>query len=74
MQVTQSPLTLELRREFFTGSNDRDVYGAMDRRAEQLSERVIARTKIGRNTTCPCGSGSKFKRCCMAGARRVATT
>jgi hypothetical protein len=22
-------------------------------------------TKIGRNTPCPCGSGKKYKRCCM---------
>lgn len=22
-------------------------------------------TKIGRNDQCPCGSGRKFKRCCM---------
>ena len=21
--------------------------------------------KVGRNDPCPCGSGSKFKRCCM---------
>ena len=23
-----------------------------------------ARTKIGRNDPCPCGSGKKFKKCC----------
>ena len=23
------------------------------------------KTKIGRNDPCPCGSGKKFKRCCM---------
>jgi protein gp37 len=22
-------------------------------------------TKVGRNATCPCGSGKKYKRCCM---------
>ena len=28
--------------------------------------------KVGRNDTCPCGSGKKFKRCCetAAGSRR----
>ncbi len=25
--------------------------------------------KIGRNAPCPCGSGKKYKRCCVAGAR-----
>lgn len=24
-----------------------------------------ARTKIGRNAPCPCGSGKKHKRCCL---------
>jgi len=27
----------------------------------------ITKTKIGRNAACPCGSGKKFKRCCLAG-------
>lgn len=26
--------------------------------------------KIGRNAPCPCGSGKKFKRCCLIGNRR----
>jgi SWIM/SEC-C metal-binding protein len=25
---------------------------------------VVAPPKIGRNETCPCGSGKKFKKCC----------
>ena len=34
-------------------------------------------TKIGRNAPCPCGSGKKYKKCCMAGddsAKRTART
>jgi hypothetical protein len=27
--------------------------------------RNTGKTKIGRNETCPCGSGKKFKRCCF---------
>jgi len=27
----------------------------------------ITKTKIGRNAACPCGSGKKSKRCCLAG-------
>ena len=26
------------------------------------------KTKIGRNSPCPCASGKKFKKCCMTGA------
>ena len=26
---------------------------------------IPARTKIGRNQPCPCGSGKKYKKCCM---------
>jgi hypothetical protein len=26
----------------------------------------MAHTKIGRNDPCPCGSGKKYKRCCLA--------
>lgn len=25
----------------------------------------VAREKLGRNSSCPCGSGKKFKRCCL---------
>lgn len=30
-----------------------------------LSETVEKRPEIGRNSPCPCGSGKKFKRCCI---------
>lgn len=29
---------------------------------------VSAATKVGRNDPCPCGSGKKHKKCCLAGA------
>lgn len=39
---------------------------------EDLKEMVVPPTdkqlrtqKVGRNDLCPCGSGSKFKKCCM---------
>ena len=31
-----------------------------------LREAVKARTKVGRNDTCTCGSGKKYKRCCLS--------
>jgi len=27
--------------------------------------------KIGRNDTCPCGSGKKYKKCCLNGPRKI---
>lgn len=29
------------------------------------TQRQLARKKVGRNDLCPCGSGKKFKRCCL---------
>jgi uncharacterized protein YecA (UPF0149 family) len=31
-----------------------------------LNPRQLKRMKIGRNDPCPCGSGKKFKRCCLS--------
>jgi uncharacterized protein YecA (UPF0149 family) len=31
--------------------------------ATDASETQIARMKVGRNESCPCGSGKKFKKC-----------
>ena len=65
-----------LQREFFVAKRDAEVLAAMDERKDEL-ERAGAtqfhRTKIGRNATGPCGSGRKFKKCCMAGARVINT-
>lgn len=64
-----------LARDFYTGRHDRDIYAAMDKRAARVARGgqgvTIYRTKIGRNATCPCGSGQKFKRCCLAKAEHV---
>ena len=30
-----------------------------------LTEKQVHEMKIGRNDPCPCGSGKKFKRCCL---------
>jgi uncharacterized protein YecA (UPF0149 family) len=26
---------------------------------------MLAGTKVGRNDPCPCGSGKKYKKCCL---------
>ncbi|MFL5900966.1 MAG: SEC-C metal-binding domain-containing protein [Solirubrobacterales bacterium] len=51
----------------FTGSSDREVYEQMDAmkaEVEAVGGTEVRRTKIGRNTPCPCASGRKFKKCC----------
>jgi len=32
---------------------------------EYLNRNAIEKTKIGRNDHCPCGSGKKYKKCCL---------
>jgi uncharacterized protein len=36
--------------------------------AANMSTAPIVGTKVGRNDSCPCGSGKKFKKCCGAGS------
>ncbi len=36
-----------------------------DRAAGRVQQAKRAAAKIGRNDPCPCGSGKKYKRCCM---------
>lgn len=63
-----------IEREYFRGYRDRDMHDAMDKRlADQEREgaQLVRRTKIGRNATCPCGSGRKFKKCCIDRAQLV---
>lgn len=37
------------------------------KRKAALSNTVIRDKKIGRNEPCPCGSGIKYKKCCIPG-------
>lgn len=32
---------------------------------------MAGRTKVGRNDSCPCGSGKKYKNCCQGKASRL---
>jgi hypothetical protein len=41
---------------------------AVDLKEKRLARSIANFGKIGRNESCPCGSGKKFKRCCMPGA------
>ena len=33
--------------------------------AEVEGDRAASKLKIGRNDPCPCGSGKKYKKCCL---------
>jgi uncharacterized protein len=45
----------------------RSIANALDRRRSGAVQQGPARsTKVGRNDPCPCGSGRKYKMCCLA--------
>lgn len=57
-------------REVEIGKTKREIMEQMDRRIDRLRAMGVEvsnvqRTKIGRNAACPCGSGIKFKKCCI---------
>jgi len=67
MQETRHNITKELRQEFFTAETNKKLKKQMDARLEELpDETLVRRVKVGRNQKCPCGSGRKFKRCCLS--------
>jgi uncharacterized protein YecA (UPF0149 family) len=55
-------------REFF-GAEDEEAMKKkmteMHQKALELGVTEVRQVKLGRNSPCPCGSGKKFKKCCM---------
>jgi len=55
--------------EFFNGDSYQEVQSKMKDRLNGLENEFevvsMKREKIGRNQMCPCGSGVKFKKCCI---------
>lgn len=52
--------------------------GALQDRLKEIKEMALPPTveqavsmKIGRNNPCPCGSGKKFKKCCLLSGESV---
>ena len=41
-----------------------------ERTAAMARERKRGRPRFGRNSPCPCGSGVKYKKCCLDRSRR----
>ncbi len=44
---------------------DRDGGNSQDERRPARTQPARSRRKVGRNDPCPCGSGKKYKKCCM---------
>lgn len=79
MQETQYPIdeaTIRHMQEFFVGKDSTDLTRKMDARLSELQaegHELVRRVEldeptvksISRNAPCPCGSGHKYKRCCM---------
>lgn len=42
-----------------------DMFGTMDGKEKKWAGYERSTPKIGRNEPCPCGSGKKFKKCCI---------
>ena len=43
----------------------RDVFKEIISEDDAEKDFPIKKTKIGRNEPCPCGSGKKYKKCCL---------
>ena len=79
MQETVFQGSDEMRKhlqEFFNGKTPDELTKKMDARLEELKAQgheLMRRVEldeptvksISRNAPCPCGSGHKYKRCCM---------
>jgi uncharacterized protein YecA (UPF0149 family) len=48
----------------------RRIAQAMDKSVPEGCE-VVRRIRVGRNDSCPCGSGKKYKKCCIYKAKKV---
>jgi hypothetical protein len=63
-QMRETPFSDDELRTLTNGrlTNDQTAYPVM------RPPRAIKVQKVGRNDPCPCGSGKKYKACCLAGA------
>ena len=64
------PVRLDRRRQFPEESvaEGSAEWGEESSRPAWRASRPVRRLKIGRNAPCPCGSGKKYKKCCMGTA------
>ncbi|MDN5845125.1 MAG: SEC-C domain-containing protein [Candidatus Nitrosocosmicus sp.] len=58
-------VTLPSFRDKRTDSKDENKDFLIDDDNRTVPQQTLARSKTGRNEPCPCGSGKKYKKCCM---------
>ena len=67
----QNPHTLKIDHAFVTAPSNAELRTKVDAKMEELrgaGMNIVGHGKIGRNRPCPCGSGFKFKKCCLSRA------
>jgi len=65
-QIWSSEDVTELRKRASQGDNEaREILSHLSPMHINPTPAQTERKKVGRNDPCPCGSGKKFKRCCM---------
>jgi hypothetical protein len=62
-RLEEEAYRLELQRKKLKGKKGRS--GHQDAEQYEYEAEEPPKTKIGRNDPCPCGSGKKFKKCCL---------
>jgi uncharacterized protein YecA (UPF0149 family) len=71
----ETPSMAAIEKQFFVAGDREEEMKKMQAALSEVEARPettvnqVRRVKIGRNDPCPCGSGSKFKRCCINKAR-----
>ena len=56
---------LGLKNEESVGDYDKRVLRKAGNKLKDPNLKKFSYIKIGRNAKCPCGSGKKFKKCCL---------
>jgi len=72
MQEFRHPKTWDKEMLFSAAETEMELRNKMDNLASNMEEKGYVETKrkkLGRNDLCPCGSGNKFKKCCLSSAR-----
>lgn len=63
--LSQNPaVNIEYNQNFINQYNNVIIEQPIQKEKSQ-SKNVVLRKKIGRNEPCPCGSGMKYKKCCL---------
>jgi hypothetical protein len=62
---TNSVVTTSSIDKRIESNNGESEVGLIDNVGDAVAQQTVTRSKTGRNEPCPCGSGKKYKKCCM---------